>query len=81
MCVCVCGCVCRSTKAVCFSCDGLRVFSGSDDTMLRCWDLSTQTCTLTLSGHQVRNCCHSEEVQSMYPVGISTTFGRGLVQD
>ncbi len=51
--VCVCVCVCRPVKTVKFSCDGKQVLSGSEDTCVKCWDLSTQSCLLTLRGHEV----------------------------
>lgn len=47
-------CVCRPSKVVRFSSDGLKLFSGSDDTTVKCWDLATQDCLLTLRGHEVR---------------------------
>lgn len=48
----ICFC-CRACKAVSFSTDGHKLFSGSDDTTVRCWDLATQECLLTLQGHEV----------------------------
>ena len=50
----------RAAKAVCFL-DGYRLASGSDDTTLRCWELSTEACTGVLKEHEVKgtetNCC------------------------
>lgn len=44
----------RPAKAVQFSLDGLKLVSGSDDTSVRHWDLSTGTCIQVLRGHEVR---------------------------
>ena len=43
----------RPSKAVCFSVDGLRVVSGSDDATVKLWDLSTEQPITTLRGHEV----------------------------
>ena len=44
----------RPVKTVCFSLDGLRLFSGSNDTTVRFWDVATEACIGTLGGHEVR---------------------------
>lgn len=46
--------LCRPSKTVRFSSDGLKLFSGSDDTTVKYWDISTGTCIATLQGHEVR---------------------------
>ena len=43
----------RPVKAVRFSLDGLKLVSGSDDTALRYWDMSTETCLSIFKGHEV----------------------------
>lgn len=45
----------RPSKSVCFSLDGLKVVSGSDDATVKVWDLSTEQALTTLRGHEVLN--------------------------
>ena len=37
--------------SVCFSLDGRRLASGSDDSTVRLWDVETGACVRTLEGH------------------------------
>ena len=46
----------RPVKAVRFSLDGLKLVSGSDDTTVRYWDMSTETCISIFEGHEVCVC-------------------------
>lgn len=41
----------KAAKAVCFL-DEYGLVSGSDDTTLRCWELSTESCTAVLKEHE-----------------------------
>eukprot|EP00731_Ephydatia_muelleri_P016638 Em0009g1062a len=41
----------KAAKAVCFL-DAYSLASGSDDTTLRCWELSTEACTAVLKEHE-----------------------------
>jgi WD40 repeat protein len=41
-----------------FGSDELKVFTGSDDMTVRCWDVPTESEAIVFEGHQVSNGVH-----------------------
>ena len=62
--------VCRATHMVRFGSDELKVFTGSDDMTVRCWDVPTESEGIVFEGHQVHAPC------SLWPLPRPCCFRR-----
>ena len=54
--------------SVCMSADGSRLFSGSEDNMIKVWDVPTGACVQTLEGHPywVNSVCVSADGSRLF---------------